>query len=115
ALERTGQLRQLFRQKDISRHLERWHEDPKNTPVGFILAMEGADCVLDPDDLVGWCEAGLRVIGLAHYGPGIYAYGTASHGPLTSRGRELLRRMEETGCVLDVTHLADESFWDALE
>jgi membrane dipeptidase len=29
------------------------------------------------------------------------------------QGPELLRAMEETGMVLDLTHLADESFWEA--
>lgn len=115
ALEMCGELRQLFSAKDISRHLEGWQADAEHVPVGYILAMEGADCVLDPDDLARWYEIGLRVIGLAHYGPGIYAFGTASQGPLTARGRELLQRMEEIGCILDATHLCDDSFWDALE
>src|SRR5439155_4906545 len=58
---------------------------------------------------------GLRVLGLAHYGRSAYAHGTGVKGRLTQEGVELLRAMEETGMILDVTHLADESFWQALE
>ena len=34
---------------------------------------------------------------------------------MTPRGRELLKEMERLGIILDVTHLCDESFWDALK
>ena len=50
-----------------------------------------------------------------HYGPGIYGHGTDDEGPLTPRGRELLREMERLGIILDVTHLCDESMRDALD
>jgi membrane dipeptidase len=49
-----------------------------------------------------------------HYGPGVYGHGTDDEGPLTPRGRELLKEMERLGIILDATHLCDESFWDAL-
>ena len=50
-----------------------------------------------------------------HYGPGIYGHGTDDEGPLTPKGRELLREMERLGIFLDTTHYCDESFWDALD
>ena len=50
-----------------------------------------------------------------HYGPGIYGHGTDDEGPLTPKGRELLKEMERLGIILDVTHLCDESFRDALD
>jgi membrane dipeptidase len=77
--------------------------------------MEGADPVLSPDHLGEWWEAGLRAIGLSHYGVGRYAHGTATPGGLTELGRPLLRAMEQVGMLLDVTHLADEAFWEALD
>jgi membrane dipeptidase len=36
-------------------------------------------------------------------------------GGLRPQGRELLREMDRLGMILDVTHLSDESFWEALE
>ncbi len=36
------------------------------------------------------------------------------HGGLTDLGRSVLRRMEELGVVVDVSHLSEQSFWEAL-
>ncbi len=77
--------------------------------------MEGADPIVAPDELDAWFDDGLRIVSLAHYGPSAYAHGTQSVGPLTAQGRELLAAMERCGVILDVTHLADDSFWEALD
>ena len=60
-------------------------------------------------------ENGLRALGPAHYGPGRYAYGTDSSAPLSPQGKDLLRKMDELGIILDATHLCDLAFWDALD
>jgi membrane dipeptidase len=77
--------------------------------------MEGADPIVSPSQVEHWWQDGLRVVGLAHYGPSAYAHGTASSGGLTHKGIELLRAMAEVRMILDATHLADESFWQALD
>jgi membrane dipeptidase len=77
--------------------------------------MEGADPILSPAHVSFWWERGLRAAGISHYGVGCYAHGTGVSGGLTSRGADLLRAMREAGMVLDVTHLADEAFWQAIE
>src|SRR5436190_19279657 len=58
---------------------------------------------------------GLRALGPAHYGPGTYAQGTDASGGIGNKGRELLAEMERLGIILDVTHLCDERFWEALD
>jgi membrane dipeptidase len=90
-----------------------WQNAPLDAPFGLILSMEGADPILSPDHAAVWFEDGLRVLGLAHYGPSAYAHGTGCSGGLTAQGRELLGVMEQLGIILDLTHLADESFWEA--
>jgi membrane dipeptidase len=62
-----------------------------------------------------WWSDGLRMVGLAHYGPSPCAFGTGSAGPLTAQGRELLRIMDMVGMMLDVSHLTDQSFHEALD
>ena len=52
---------------------------------------------------------------MAHYGPSVYAFGTGSAGPLTEKGRELFRIMDELGMMLDVSRLTDESFHEVLD
>ena len=77
--------------------------------------MESADPILEPEQLSAWKEAGVRIIGPAHYGPGRYAGGTSTELGLTPDGHALLREMEERGIILDLTHLSDEAFWQVLE
>lgn len=47
--------------------------------------------------------------------PGRYAFGTDSSAPLNNQGKELVKKMDELGIILDTTHLCDLAFWDALE
>ena len=44
-----------------------------------------------------------------------YSVGTGDNGPLTPRGVAMLKEFERVGMILDVTHLSDESFFQALE
>jgi len=114
-MELQGHMRMLRDWPALEAHVAEWNRTGGNTPVGFILAMEGADPILDPGQVELWWERGLRVVEPVHYGVSYYAHGTGAPGGLTSHGRELLAAMETVGMVLDVTHLADESFWQALE
>jgi len=113
-LETLGHLRMLKTTEALAAHWKQWTAGPAVCPVGFILAMEGADPIPTPADLEMWWDNGLRSLGLVHYGYGRYATGTGMAGPLTPEGVELLREMRRVGMILDVTHLADESFAEAL-
>jgi membrane dipeptidase len=77
--------------------------------------MEGADPVLSPDQVEEWWTAGLRIIGPAHYGVSPYAHGTGTEGGLFPPGKPLLKVMERVGMILDVTHLSDQCFDEALD
>jgi membrane dipeptidase len=44
-----------------------------------------------------------------------YALGHDQVGGLPANGRELIQEMDRLGMILDVTHLSDGCFWDALE
>ena len=50
-----------------------------------------------------------------HHGPSPYCFGTGSEGGFNADGKKLLGQMDKVGMLLDVTHLADQSFWDAME
>ncbi len=41
--------------------------------------------------------------------------GTRAPGPLTELGRALMPQLERAGMILDASHMAEQSFWDALE
>ncbi len=114
-LERRGALRLIENAAALDAHRAAWEVDPAAAPLGIVLAMEGADPIAAPDQLATWHAAGLRLLGLSHYGPGRYAHGTGSPGPLSPLGPALLTEMARLGIVLDVAHLAEESFWQALD
>jgi membrane dipeptidase len=114
-LARQGLVRLIRTSADLAAWRVAWEADPAGAPFGFVLLMEGADPIVDPDQARLWWEDGLRMVGPAHYGPSAYASGTGSAGPLTERGRALLRVMGEVGLMLDVSHLSDESFHEALD
>lgn len=82
--------------------------------IGLVLLMEGADPLVMPSDVREWYAAGLRIIGPA-WRKTSYAGGTGNPGPLTDAGRELIAEMERLGIILDVSHLAEASFFEALE
>jgi membrane dipeptidase len=114
-LERQGEVRILRDWPALEHHVADWNRDSIATPFGFVILMEGADPIVDPGQVGQWWDDGLRVVGLAHYGPSAYAHGTGSPGGLSPHGRDLLKAMQEVGMILDLSHLADDSFWQALE
>ncbi len=120
SLERKGVIKSLPNSAALSAHANLWREYLANPegdapPVGYILSMEGAPPILEPSQVPEWYEAGLQIVGPGHYGPNEYCHGTGSEGPLTDDGVQLLKEMDKVGMLLDATHLADESFWQALD
>jgi membrane dipeptidase len=114
-LERRGLLRMIRTAGQLDAHRRSWSDDPVATPIGYILAMEGADPIVDVDHAAAWWELGLRSVNLAHYGKSRYAVGTGGDGPLTPDGVRLLKEFERLGMILDATHLSDTSFFQALD
>lgn len=114
-LEAEGICRILADYPSVERHLASWEADRARAPLGFIISMEGADPIVSPDQVPQWYAAGLRIVSLVHYGVSRYAHGTGAPGGLTALGKPMLQALEAAGMILDVTHLADESFYQALE
>lgn len=83
-------------------------------PVGFVLLMEGADPIEEPEQVREWYAEGLRIVGPAWHATQ-YSGGTDEPGPLTDLGRELLQVMGELNMVLDLSHIAEEAYLEAVE
>jgi len=82
-------------------------------PLRFILLMEGADAFRSPGDVAEWFEHGLRIVGLA-WRKNRMAGGTGHPGPLSDEGRAVVRALDRAGIIHDMSHLAEESFWELL-
>ena len=117
AMEDDGQMVMIRTKEDLEAHLALWTNTEPNErkPIGYLLSLEGADSLVTVEHVERAYHYGLRAVGPAHYGPGRYANGTDSSGKLNDMGIALLRKMDSLGMILDVTHLNDDAFWDALE
>lgn len=114
-MENLGQMTPVTDRGSLETHLARWSAPKADEPIGYIISLEGADSIINLGYLEKACESGLRALGPAHYGPGTYAQGTDASGGIGEKGRALLKKMEELGIILDVTHLCDQSFREALD
>jgi membrane dipeptidase len=130
-MEEAGEMVQIRTKAQLDAHLDLWLNNTPiaddtpyireskqpiaKPPIGYILSLEGADSMVSLKHLERSYADGLRALGPAHYGPGVYAHGTDASGPLPAKGKELLKEMMRLGIILDVTHLCDECFWDALD
>ena len=115
-MDACGELKQIKNLTDLHGHLDNWNDEQNfaKKPIGYILSLEGADSLVDVSYVERAFAYGLRAIGPAHYGPGRYAYGTNAIGGLGPQGKDLLKEMERLQIILDVTHLCDISFWEAM-
>lgn len=114
-MEAAGEMKQIIDRSSLDESLNLWKDTHEKTPICYILSLEGADSIISMDHLEGAYGYGLRAVGPAHYGPGVYANGTDSSGRLNEKGIGLLRKMDQLNMILDVTHLNDDAFWHALD
>ncbi len=114
-MEEMGEMSQVGSVAQLDAAVEEWAHGPsKDAPIFYLLSLEGADSMVTIGHVERAYEQGLRAIGPANFGPGTYAQGTHATGGIGSKGKELLREMEELGIILDVSHLCDESFREAM-
>lgn len=114
-MEEAGEMKQIVDSKTLAESLAIWENPEGKSPIYYLLSLEGADSIVSMNHLERAYRNGLRAIGPAHYGPGVYANGTDSSGRLNDKGVELLETMDHLNMILDVTHLNDDAFWHALE
>jgi membrane dipeptidase len=92
--------------------------------ITAIVHMEGAEPIAsDLSNLEDWYARGLRSIGLVWSRPNDFAEGVPFRFPslpdtgrgLTDAGRALVRRCNELGILVDLSHLNERGFWDVAE
>lgn len=110
-----GAFRVIESRMDLDEHLASFAATPGRT--AGLLSIEGAHA-LDGDaanvDVVA--DLGIRMISPAHFFD--TAFGGSAHGMeqggLTAAGREMVRRMEARGVILDIAHASRKTIDDAL-
>ena len=117
AMEDEGQMRQITDLASLDAAVALWSDGQPDDdkPICYVLSLEGADSIRTVGHLEKHWEQGLRAMGPAHYGVCRYALGHDQVGGLPQGGRELIEEMDRLGMILDVTHLSDGCFWQALD
>lgn len=94
--------------------LEAWYDDD----VKVIVGMEGINAFGESLVMIDdYYERGLRHIGLTWNEQNAFATGVdgvAERG-LTLLGRKMVKKIQDKNMILDLAHLNERSFWDALK
>ena len=115
AMVRRGEIKPLRDLEDLDEAVEAWQDPDDETPIYHILSMESADPIANPDDVAFWWNAGLRVVGPAHFGHNTYIHGTFTEGGLKPPAKDLYKALGDAGIILDITHMSDQAVWESLE
>ena len=114
-MEEQGEMRMICDVPSLDTHLEQWQANSADCPIGFVLSMEGADPIISAEQIPQWWDQGLRIVSLVHYGVSTYAHGTQAPGGLLPAAKPLLQAIENQGIILDASHMADGTFWEAIK
>ncbi len=113
-----GEMIQVNSISSLESQIKLWEDNERadrDKPVGYILSLEGADSLVNISYLEKAYAYGLRALGPAHYGEGRYAGGTGTEDGFSADGKLLLKEMDSLKMILDVTHLTDLGFSQAME
>jgi microsomal dipeptidase-like Zn-dependent dipeptidase len=111
----AGQFRAVRTRADLDAALADHERDPR--VIAGVLAIEGAHALDDDVGNLGRVyDAGVRVLGLAHFFDNAFA-GSAHglvKGGLTPQGRALVAEMERRGVIVDLAHASAATIADTL-
>jgi membrane dipeptidase len=87
--------------------------------IAALMGMEGGHMI---DDDLGvlrmYAELGVRYLTLTHFQNNHWADSSTAapeHNGLTDFGKEVVRELNRLGVMVDISHVADKTFYDALE
>jgi membrane dipeptidase len=92
--------------------------------IAALMGIEGGHAIEDDLGLLRqYYTLGVRYMTLTHSNTNGWAdssgdmtkSGVRHHGGLTDFGRQVVREMNRLGMMVDISHVADDTFWDALE
>ncbi len=96
----------------------------KRGKIAALMGIEGGHAIEDSLRLLrDYYALGIRYMTLTHSNTNHWAdssgdvtkEGVQHHNGLTDLGKEVVREMNRLGMIVDISHVADKTFWDALE
>ena len=87
--------------------------------IAALMGMEGGHMIDDDLRLLRvYAALGVRYMTLTHYKNNNWADSStdkAAHNGLTAFGKDVVREMNGLGVMVDISHVADKTFFDAIE
>ena len=90
-------------------------ETVKNNKIAVIYAIEGADCIESVEHVDLLYDKGVRSIGIVWNHKNALGSGVDYNEGLTQLGKNVIRRMEELGIIIDVSHTCRKTFDDIID
>ena len=96
----------------------------KRGKIAALIGLEGGHAIEDNLKILReFYELGVRYMTLTHSNTNNWADSSGDisdpkvkhHGGLAPLGKDIVREMNRLGMIVDISHVADETFWDALE
>src|SRR5215813_12481468 len=91
----------------------------KQGKIAALMGVEGGHMIAsDLDVLRSYAASGVRYMTLTHSGNDEWADSStdkAVHNGLTDFGKDVVREMNKLGVIVDISHVSDKTFYDALE
>ena len=100
----------------LCRNVEDLIQAARGSKQGVFLSLEGPEVIgCDPGRLEELKELGFLMTTLTWNFPNALAGCHGSDLGLTEQGRAFVRRAQELGIVIDVSHLSEKAFWDLID
>jgi len=124
AYEYTNSLLDFF-ESEVAKHsdiieialtLEDLQRNAQNNKISAIISIEGGEALMGKlENVDHFFNRGVRIMSLTWNRENELGYGqaTGSTKGLKPFGMEVLKRMDELGIILDVSHVNEAGFWDA--
>lgn len=110
-----------FKQAFTAADIERAHKQGK---IAALMGLEGGHAIEDsPRLLRDYYRLGVRYMTLTHWNTNSWADSSGDitndkvqhHNGLTPLGKDIVHEMNRLGMMVDISHVADKTFYDALE
>lgn len=83
--------------------------------IGAFISIEGGECVRSAEDIELFHSLGVRMLTLTWNNDNALAGGALGDGRgLSKFGKEIIRKMNDVGMIVDVSHASEKTFYDII-
>jgi membrane dipeptidase len=113
------QVRRHSRDMEIALTAEDIRRAHRSGKIAVLMGVEGGHMIQDSLPMLRtYYRLGVRYMTLTHFKTNDWADSSAdiaAHNGLTPFGRDVVREMNRLGMMVDISHVSDKTFYDALE